>query len=159
MDVEWEIDGVLAVVGRMQRLPNDLRYKGLRFAMRKGANLVRDAAKVNAGRIDDPKSRENIAANIAVRFSSRTFKRTGDVAFRVGVMGTANPRNASRTEGLPGGATQHWRWVEFGSEHQRATPFLRPALSQNTSQATTEVANQLEKWLTRHMRKMERGSK
>lgn len=76
-------------IDKLKALPDAFRYKGARFALRKAANLVRDAAQQNARKLDDPATASVIAENIAVRFSSRTFKRTGNVMFRVGVMGGA----------------------------------------------------------------------
>lgn len=55
--------------------------------MRKAANVIRDRARNNAARVDDPLTKEAIYKNIVVTFSSKTFRRTGDPTFRVGIMG------------------------------------------------------------------------
>ncbi len=115
---------------RFDALTHDVREKGVRFAGRKGAKLIADAARQNARHLDDPQTAESIADNIVVRFSPGTFKRTGDVMFRVGVLGGArnyaktreNVRKgrvgkAYKTDGdksNKGGDTWYWRLVEFG---------------------------------------------
>lgn len=141
-------------LGKLEALPDALRYKGARFALRKTANLVRDAAKQNARKLDDPATASVIAENIAVRFSSRTFKRTGNVMFRVGVMGGARLSDQEKSEGLPGKGTQHWRLLEFGTENTRAHPFMRPALSNNVHQAIAEFGKQLDRWMARNLKKL-----
>lgn len=150
LDPDGAIDKIIG-------LPDAMRYKGARFGMRKAANFVRDAAKQNAERLDDPQTASVIAENIAVRFSSRTFKRTGNVLFRVGVRGGAKLSDQERSAGLPGGGTQHWRLLEFGTENSRAQPFMRPALEQNINQATAEAAKHMDRWLTRNLKKIRKN--
>lgn len=152
LDPDHAIDKIIG-------LPDTMRYKGARFGMRKAANLVRDAAQQNAKRLDDPRTAADIAANIAVRFSSRTFKRTGNVAFRVGVMGGAggNLSRKDQEQGLPGGDTRHWRLLEFGTQKARAQPFMRPALEQNINQAISEAAKHMSRWLDRNLKKIRKN--
>jgi HK97 gp10 family phage protein len=164
--IQFQLSGLDAVLTKMRGLAPDLRAKGARSAMRKAANLVRDAAVVNAQRIDDPETKESIAKNIVVRFSSRTLKTTGDVMMRVGVLGGARPYSNTREnvrkrrvgktyktggdKGNPGGDTFYWRFVEFGTSRTAAKPFMRPALEQNietaTSAATTELSRSIDRY-------------
>ena len=153
----------------MRALPVDVRMKGARFAGRKAANLIRDAAVENAQRIDDPDTREQISKNVSVRFANREFRRTGDVMFLVGILGGARQYSNTKenvrkrrvgqtykTNGSsanPGGDTWYWRFVELGTQHAPAQPFLRPALAQKTDAATTEFTSQLNGWLDRYFRK------
>lgn len=178
--VDLREQGLGKLLERMDNISYSLRYKGGRFAMRKAADLIRDRARENAQQIDDPQSAENIAANITVRFSTRTFKRTGDIAFRVGVMGGAGGRRKSEEfSGLDGGDTRHWRQIEFGRGPIKAKPgsvlanaqageffgkevgpapaqpFMRRALSENISQATQEFVTQWGKSLDRALNRGE----
>lgn len=169
MASEFKIEGLDAVIKKMRALPVDVRMKGARFAGRKAANLIRNAAVENASKINDPATREEIAKNIAVRFSTKESKRTGDVMFRVGVMGGArqyantkeNVRkrragatyNTDGSSGNPGGDTFYWRFVELGTQKVGARPFMQPALANNTAAATTEFTNQLNGWLDRYFRR------
>lgn len=156
-DVSFSIIGLKELNSTLDQLGPAYKYKGARFALRKAANLVRDAAKQNAQRIDDPATPSDIPENIAVRFSSRRFKRTGDVMFRVGVRGGAKQeKNKSVDPGLPGGGTQHWRLIEFGTEHIPPAPFMRPALSENIGRATDEFVRELDKWTARNLKRLQK---
>jgi HK97 gp10 family phage protein len=157
-DLQFSLIGLAELEAKLKEVSDDVRYKGGRFALRKAAEVIRDKAKAGAERVDDPKSPERIADNIVTRFSRRRFQRTSDLMFRVGVMGTANPRNAEKTTGLPGGATQHWRMLEFGTERMPAQPFMRSALADNISEAIGEFMTQYDKALARAIRRASRGS-
>lgn len=136
--VEVEIIGLDDVVNKLQRLANPRRTKSLALkASRQAMNIVRDAARNNAKAIDDPETTEKIWKNISV--SAGKTKNPNEIRMRVGVRGGAsfsnpNPPNTS------GGDTRHWRWVEFGSSHQPAVPFMRPALASNIQQVTNKFA-------------------
>ena len=140
--IDFELQGIDEVLARMKSISHDAKYKGGRFALRKAATLVASKAKEGAAKINDPRTTEEIQKNIAVRFSPRRFKATGDLKFRVGVMGGAKAYGKDeKLKTLPGGDTRHWRHVEFGSEHNSpARPFMRTALSQNINQAIAEFA-------------------
>lgn len=170
--VEARVIGLGGINATFSALKSDIRYKGARYALRRGALLVRDAAVRNAQRVNDPQTPEDISKNITIRFSTSTFRRTGDVLFRVGVLGgarayantRANVRKgragaAYKTEGdktNPGGDTWYWRMVEFGTENMPANPFMRRALSENAEAATDETAKQLNTWLDRYFRRLKR---
>ncbi|MAG66608.1 MAG: hypothetical protein CMK74_12175 [Pseudomonadales bacterium] len=148
--VSVNIDGLAEVLGKFEAIEYDLKKKGGRFALRKAAQLVRDKARQNAAALDDPETAANIERNIVERWSGRTFKRTGDLMFRVGVMGGAGGNaSAASLDSLPGKDTRHWRYKEFGTEKVAATPFLRRALADNISAAINEFATQYDKKMTR----------
>lgn len=136
----FDLKGLDATIARMKTLPNDVRKKLVVPSMRKATRVVTNAAKANALRIDDPTTARKIAANIQQRFASRTYARTGDVMFRVGV---ANPKgkipkgNPDEGEGSP---TRHWHLLELGTEAMAARPFMLPALADNIEAATSAFA-------------------
>lgn len=145
------------LVAKFEAITKDVKYKGGRFALRKAANVVSKAAKSGADRIDDPTTGRSISGNIAVRFSTRTFKRTGDLVFRVGVKHGSLLRNGgSESTNAP---TPHWRLHEFGTEKMMATPFMRPALESNIASATNEFITQYKKALDRAIKKAAKASK
>lgn len=168
-DIEFKLEGLDPILKKMRALPLDLRMKGARFAGRKAANLIRDAAVANAERINDPATKEEIAKNIAVRFSSRESRRTGDVMFRIGVLGgarryanTKENRRGRRvgesyaTDGSsanPGGDTWYWRLLHFGTQTIPANPFMTRAMEQSANAATTEFTSKLDGWLDRYFRR------
>ena len=155
--VALNVDGFEPLLARMDNISYDIRRKGGRFAMRKAANLIRDKARENAKQLDDPTSAADIAANIAVRFSPKDFKRDGNLVFRVGVLGGAGGRKtAEQLSGLPGLDTRHWRQQEFGNSRHPAQPFMRRALSENIQAAMDEFISQYNKALDRALRKQAR---
>ncbi|HEL8026119.1 TPA: HK97 gp10 family phage protein, partial [Escherichia coli] len=87
--IEMKIEGLDAVAGKLSALSGVAESKAGRFALRKAANVIRDRARANAARIDDPQTDEAIHQNIVARFSSKRYRQTGDLAFRVGVLGGA----------------------------------------------------------------------
>lgn len=144
---DFEIQGLGNVLQRMRTLAPKLQQKGARTAARKGANIIRDAARENAKRINDPQTAEDISKNIAVQFASRSSKREGGVVMRVGVKGGARNRMGKMGGGKanPGGDTWYWRLVELGTSRARAQPFMQPALANNVEKVTSTVVAELNK--------------
>ncbi|OHV13010.1 HK97-gp10 family putative phage morphogenesis protein [Kushneria phosphatilytica] len=149
--IQFEIEGVNALAEKLQGLPQDMRKKGGRFALRKAANLVRERVKDSARRLDDPETANNIADNVVVRWDGKHFRQTGDLKFRVGVLGGAKSRQKNQQN--PGGDTYYWRFLEFGTENMRAQPFLRPALAESINAATQEFVTQYDKALNRAIKR------
>lgn len=152
--VEFSITGLDSLLGKLDSVTDDVKRKGGRFALRKAAQVIRDAAKQNAKRIDDPQTAADISANLVERWNGRLFKRTGDLGFRVGVMGGAGGRKSGAEQSsLPGGDTRHFRYVEFGTEKTAARPFLRPALESNIGAATDVFVREYERALDRALKR------
>lgn len=172
MDVQFKLEGLDAILKKMNQLGPEVSRKGARFAGRKAANVIRDAAIERARQINDPATREEIAKNLAVKFSSKAFRRSGDVSFRVGILGGArqyaNTRENRRkrrvgqsyvgagefvSSGQPGGDTFYWRFLEFGTQKAKARPFMRPALDTSSQPAYEAFVKHMNAWLDRHFRK------
>ena len=154
--VSFNIQGLDSLLGKLENLKYETKKKGGRYALRKAAQLVRDAARENAKRIDDPTSPEKISANIVERWNSRLNRRTGDLGFRIGVLGGARDYSAygeittgKKATTNPGGDTFYWRFVEFGTQFVPARPFIRPALESNIGAATDEFVKQYERVIDR----------
>lgn len=162
MTVEFKLEGLDKALATMRGLPVQLRKKAARGALRKAAIVVRNAARANASRLDDPATANNIAKNIDMAFSSREYRLTGDLRFRVGVRGGARKFSNTRQnvrkgragkEYVTGGSTFYWRFLEFGTQKMAARPFMRPALEANLGRATDAFINELNKQLDRIIRK------
>jgi HK97 gp10 family phage protein len=138
------IKGLDELLAKFNSVKHDTRYKGGRSALRKAANNVVAAAKQNARKIDDPRTSESILKNITTRWNGRRYKSTGDLGFRIGVLGGARgyAKASGEVKGKgaanPGGDTYYWRFLEFGTEKMAARPFLRKALMDHL-QETTDV--------------------
>ena len=158
-NIEFSITGLDSLLGKLDALKVETRQKGGRAALRKAAQLVVEKAKAGAQRVDDPETSENIAANIALRWNGRLYKRTGDLGFRVGVLGGAGGnRKTEELSGLPGGDTRHWRLLEFGTEKMRAQPFMRSALADNISAVIDTFATHYEKAIDRAIKRAAKKS-
>ena len=62
--VKFSLTGIDELLGKLEGVAHDVKYKGGRFALRNAANLVANAAKSNAQRIDDPQSAQDISKNV-----------------------------------------------------------------------------------------------
>jgi HK97 gp10 family phage protein len=157
--VEFDLIGLDELRGKLQELSSDMQHKGGRYALRKASNVVREAAKANAARVDDPATSESIEKNIVVRWDGRRFKRSKDLGFRVGVLGgakgyaKASGEVQGRGKSNPGGDTFYWRFLEFGTEKMQAQPFLRRALADNINAATTEFIKEYGKAADRALKR------
>lgn len=175
--VSIRIEGADELLAKLKGLKAETQLKGGRFALRKAAELVRRAAVANALRVNDFSTREEIAKNIALRWSGRRNKTTGDLAFRVGVLGGARAKTraaeysarsrrrkgtasleslgefAGKGKNNPGGDTFYWRFLEFGTSKMAARPFMRSALSDNVDQATNEFVSHYSRVIDRAIKK------
>lgn len=152
--IDFSLTGLDEVLGKIASVKNDVTLKGGRFALRKAANLVVDAAKGNAANINDPTTGRSIADNIALRFSSRRFKQSGDLMFRVGVLqGAVLPKPGEEADTGGGGPTPHWRLIEFGTENMPANPFMRRALSDNIDAVIGAFVTNYDKALARAIKR------
>jgi HK97 gp10 family phage protein len=140
MDIQVNVEGLAEIERKLKLLPERLGRNAMRRALRRGANVIRVAAKANAKRIDDPETREAIWKNIAVASGgAKRERQAGGVMMRVGVRGGARP--TSNASGLPGGATWYWRMLEFGNSQMPAQPIMRPAMIENAQAAYDAIAS------------------
>lgn len=159
---EFAIQGLEPLLQQMRSVSVQMRGKVARAAVRKGANVVRDAARAAWQRVDREGTPNKIYENVAVQFAGRTFRRTGDVMFRVGIRGGAkqyvnNTRNRRmRRVGqgyATGGSTFYWRFYELGTSQQPARPVMQPALFNNGAAAMQAMAAEFD----RQFRKLGKG--
>ncbi|MEI1730852.1 HK97-gp10 family putative phage morphogenesis protein [Acinetobacter baumannii] len=143
--MENEIQGLEPALRKMRAIGNEKIVKRIvRKAMRKGMNLVRDKARAKVKQLDDPSTPQKIWKEIVVQ--SGRSRNKNYLVMRVGVRGGARvpyTNNAqNRRAGRVGKTYQidlsvfYWRFLEFGTSRQPATPFLRPALYENIEQVT-----------------------
>jgi len=160
-DVAHTMEGTALVVRAAKELGHEVSYKGGRAALRKAAKLVAEAVKRNAQRLDDPATANKISENVAIRWSSKKFKRSGDLMFRVGLLGGAKSKAAGgelpgKGKGNPGGDTWYWRLLEFGTRKLQAHPFMRPALERNTQAATAEFVKHFKGAIARAVKRAQK---
>lgn len=151
MEISVDVQGLEA----MNRKLRSLSQKGVRNAMRrilkKGGNEIRDAARANARRFDDPRTRAAIWQNIVVNAGSvKRERKAGGPMVRVGVMGGARMggtvaygnNKTNRDLGIVGQeySVAHWRFLEFGTSEMAAQPFMRPAAAAKAQAAYNAIA-------------------
>jgi HK97 gp10 family phage protein len=141
---EFKITGLEPALRKMRAVTAEVTLKGVRGSASKAMRVVRDAARANARRIDDPQSAADISKNIAV--STRVYPRLGEVRSRVGVKGGARPDSSRNPDPKN---TGHWRFIEIGTSEQPARPFMRPALENNIDKVVTVFVDDLDKNIDR----------
>jgi HK97 gp10 family phage protein len=165
--IEFNIEGLDRLRAKFAGISEEMQGTGANAATRSAARLVARAAHAGALKLDDPKSAAEISMNIwkgkssypGVRKASKRYTKAGETKYRVGVLGGAGgtkKKNDPSFSALPGGDTRHWRFFEFGSENTEIQPFLRPALSKNTQEATNEFVKEFEAALDRAVRKRDK---
>jgi len=150
--ISVKMNGIDDLNKKLEGLKYDVQKKGGRFALRKAAQVVRDAARQNAQAVDNSATGRSIAKNITEKWSSRLNKQTGDLGFRVGVSGGAKLPKDNVDEGA-GGPTPHWRLLEFGTEKMAARPFFGKALPENAQKATDVFIDQFGRAIDRALKK------
>jgi len=175
--IDIDIEGLELLRAKFKDISIEMEGKGANAATRAAARLVARAAYKNALKIDDPATATSIAKNIwlggarypGIKKVPKSRMPDGVVKYRVGVAGgarqysnTGDNRRSGRVgqtyetlgdKSNPGGDTFYWRFHEFGTQKMRATPFLRPAISENTQPAINEYFKEFEKALDRAVRK------
>lgn len=144
------ITGLKELKDRLKKVSDDMINKGGRSALRSASNVIRKEVKIRAERVDDPTTPEKIADNVAVRWDRKTFKKTGNPAFKVGILGGA--KGGAKKPGK-GGDTFYWRFLEFGTENMVAKPFMRPAMDSHQQQAVTKFIDMYKKQLDKVLQK------
>lgn len=154
MDIDFEIRGLDEIQRKMSGLTDKAIVKAMRRALRRGANVVRNAARENAKRFDDPETRKSIYKNISVASGgAKRERKEGGVVMRVGMRGGA--RFNSSGDSLPGGnTTGYWRMLEFGTATQPSQPFLRPAMANNAAAAIDAVVEAADKEIDKELAKL-----
>lgn len=152
----YEIEGADEIMRKLRLLPERVARNAMRRALRKGANVIRDAARNNAKRFDDPESKEQIWKNVTTQGGGRKMeKQLGGPVMRVGVMGGAKARrNAGGGKAAPGGDTWYWRLLEFGTSKMRAQPFLRPAAAEKAGTAFDKIISSMQTELDKEVAKL-----
>jgi len=169
--------GLAELEKKLASVKDSVKGRGAKFAGRKAAKVIAARLRQNAEGINDPNTNESIAKNIAVNADNRYMRRTGNLKFRVGIVGGAKQygdtvinrrkRRVGKTYadggtiakkgGGPGGDTWYWRLVEFGTARTKAKPFMRRSLSETTQEATTTFVEEYKKTLDRAIKRAEKN--
>ena len=149
--VSFKLTGLENLKKKFEVVSNDVKFKGGRAALRKAARFIVNDIKKRAESFDDPTTVRSIKDNADLRWDNRYAKRTGDLAFRIGILGGANTRG--KLTDAKKAPTPYWRHIELGTENRPAHPFVRPALSENKSAVTNIFITEYEKALDKAIAK------
>jgi HK97 gp10 family phage protein len=141
------VQGLSQLLKNMEQLPRELVSKNgglVRSALFQSTKRVRDKARQLAPKQTGAMSR----AVVAVR--DKDPQKTGaSERYGVGV------RKVKKTKAKPSASDPfYWRFVEFGTEKMKATPFLRPAFEQEKEAALADFSASLARGIARVTRKM-----
>ncbi len=144
MNVSFKVTGLDALQAQLDELGAEVAVRALARSARKAFEPVLEAAKslVSA---DRGELRE--AISITTKKPS-----SGDAVVVVGlkigkgaaVAGSVSP-------------SSRWHFVEFGTAHMPAHPFLRPAMDQNAEKVLELLKTELEKSITRALKRKAAG--
>lgn len=173
-NLTFELEGIEPLIGKLETLKQDLRLKSGRAAWRKASGVLVDIVKKSASAVDNPTTPNNIAKNVVARWSPRYFKQTGDLKFRIGILGGAKnyvddkanrrKRRAGKqytvggSSSNPGGDTWYWRFIEFGKENVAARPFMRNSLRKNTQGISDAFIEEYSKGIDRALKRASKKS-
>lgn len=132
-EIIFNLRGTEELTARFRELSTTARRQVALPAAKDAMDIVLQDAKARADRVDDPRTRNYIPANLALVERKREGAELGAVVVSVGVR--------RRKGGTDGGNTFYWWWVELGTERSRARPFLRPAASNNQAAIFREFVN------------------
>jgi HK97 gp10 family phage protein len=128
--VTYKLTGTTELSAKFAKLSEDMRRQVVAPAAKDAMDIVLMDAQDRASRVDDPTTPNYIASNIALIERKKMGQEMGAVVVSVGVR--------QQRKGRKGGNTFYWWWVELGTEHSKATPFMRPALSNNRTAVFAE---------------------
>ena len=158
MDVTVKVEGLAEAVRKLELLPERVGRRALRRALRRGANVIRNGARENFKRLDDPGTGENIARNVVVQgMSAKRERSVGGVGMRVGVLGGSKSKTGSAAtggKGNPGGDTWYWRLLEFGTSTIAARAPMRKAMASQAMGAYDAFANAAEGEIDKELGKL-----
>jgi HK97 gp10 family phage protein len=125
-------------------LAKDVQTRGGRAATNAAAQIVKDAAIVNITTSPSIETGSLREAVIVKRIPDAQSDVTSEHIVTVRGRGKPENRKGQRIALAP-----HAHFVEFGTVHMPAEPFLRPALEHHTREATNAMAESLRRSVAR----------
>lgn len=137
MAEQLQFNGLDGLLASLKSLPVELQGKPLQAAMRRGGNVIRDAARARVRRASGFLVQQIVVRRANTRNRSRAGVGPGGEYFTVGVktgkrVKYANTKRNRRQRRVgkayvQAGWAYYWRYLEFGTKKMAARPFLTPA--------------------------------
>jgi len=141
------IEGLEDLARSLREMPKDVRQNALRAGMRAGAVAIQKEAKSRAP-VDTGRMQKNIYVK-RIRELVTELSEGWFVGVRMGPKRTKDKATGKVSKDYSNDAW-YWRFVEFGTRHVPARPFMRPAFESAKEAAVNAIAERLkariEKW-------------
>lgn len=122
--ITYKLTGADELSRIFKTLPQELQRQVVVPAAKNAMDIVLNAAKDNAAKLDRPETPNYIPRNLDMIEDRKFFEETGSTKISVGVR--------KRKRGQGGGNTYYAAlFLELGTARSRAQPFMRNALAQN----------------------------
>ncbi len=135
--VKMHIDGLDELARVLHAMGPDLAKNALRAGVRAGAKVIADEAR--ATNLDDTGRTDRAIYIKHIREESTASQQT----FYVGVRSGRRERKKNRD-------AYYWRYIEFGTAHIAAHPFMRPAFESKKLAAVeairARIAARIKRW-------------
>lgn len=138
--VGLNVAGMDGVLDTLRRLPPEVVSKGggpVKLSLAKGARILRDAAQANLAAVTDTEESTGLLEENVV---AKRGKMTGGEKYIVTVR---RKRYEGRTAKGAATTRKTAHLLEYGSKHQPATPWLRPAAVANAQRIVSTVTGDL----------------
>lgn len=130
--ITYKLKGAEELSRVFKTLPQEMQRQVVIPAAKDAMQIVLDAAKDNAAKLDRPETPNYIPRNLDMIEDKKYFEETGSTKISVGVR--------KRKRGQGGGNTYYAAlFVELGTSRSRAFPFMRNALAQNRQAVFAEL--------------------
>ncbi|MCX2892132.1 HK97 gp10 family phage protein [Stenotrophomonas lactitubi] len=162
MAEQIEIHGLDGLLSSLKALPVELQGKPLQTALRRGGNLIRDAARARVPRASGFLATQIVVRRANARNRNRAGVGPGGEYFTVGVKTGKRAKYANTKRNrrqrrvgkvyVQAGWASYWRYLEFGTKKMAAKPFLTPAAEANGPQAAQLIVDQTRAAIDRVMK-------
>lgn len=130
--ITYKLKGAEELSRVFRGLPQELQRQVVIPAAKDAMQIVLDAAKDNAAKLDRLETPNYIPRNLDMIEDKKYFEETGSTKISVGVR--------KRKRGQGGGNTYYAAiFLELGTSRSRAFPFMRNALAQNRQAVFSEL--------------------
>lgn len=130
--ITYKLTGADELSRIFKTLPQEVQRQVVVPAAKDAMDIVLNAAKDNAAKLDRPETPNYIPRNLDMIEDKKYFEETGSTKISVGVR--------KRKRGQGGGNTYYAAlFLELGTSRSRAFPFMRNALAQNREAVFAEL--------------------
>ena len=155
MSAEFQIEGLDGLLDRLKALPKEISGKAggpVKRSLLAGAKLIADSAKQHLQEsINQPNADGTIAQSTGKLKESIQVKRSPKPPRGVAEMVQVRVKRGKTAKGVA--VTAYGKYMEFGTDKQRALPWLRPAFESNKEKALAVITSALKTEIEKAERK------